>query len=348
MKGATLKKTKKGKQAPMRPEQRPDQPTISVCMIAKDEEKHLERCLRSVAPVASEIIFVDTGSKDRTLAIAQKYTAKIWEHPWNDNFSEARNFAMSHATGDWILTMDADEELVAEDIPALREAAADAEADAAIFQIVNAQTGQESRGILNQERLLRNNGIIHYEGRVHNRPTGIERGKVCPVRIMHYGYDPATGVTEKKFQRTVKLLLQDLAENPNDPVTHHYLASSYLSREMHQEAVEHATAALRLAEAQKSRNMMFLWTRYNLAVAHYRLGETGLAEQQCRLALSEYGDHLDSHFLMIMIAYGQKRWTDLIHHAAEYLRLLTVLAADPGHFGTLVHCSLNERGTSTC
>ena len=88
-------------------------------------EKFLGKCLESIKAVADEIIIVDTGSNDGTVDIARKYTDKVFFHPWEDNFSKARNQALAYATGDWILIIDADEELVQEDIPNLMNALED-------------------------------------------------------------------------------------------------------------------------------------------------------------------------------------------------------------------------------
>ena len=87
------------------------QPKISLAMIVKDEEDVLEECLNSVKDLADEIIIVDTGSTDNTKAIAQKYTDKVFDFKWNDDFAEARNESLKYAGGDWILILDADEEL---------------------------------------------------------------------------------------------------------------------------------------------------------------------------------------------------------------------------------------------
>lgn len=83
--------------------------TFSLCMIVKDEERVLERCLSSVADLMDEVIIVDTGSGDRTKEIAAKYTDKIYDFAWTGNFSEARNFAFSKAGCDYIYSADADE-----------------------------------------------------------------------------------------------------------------------------------------------------------------------------------------------------------------------------------------------
>ncbi len=84
-------------------------PTISLCMIVKNEEKHIARCLDSVAELVDEIIIVDTGSTDRTVEIASNYTTKVYSHPWTDDFSEARNYSFSKASMDYCMWMDADD-----------------------------------------------------------------------------------------------------------------------------------------------------------------------------------------------------------------------------------------------
>lgn len=88
----------------------PDQ-KLSLCMIVRNEEKYLADALKSVQDVVDEMIIVDTGSTDRTVEIAREYGAKVFFYEWNDDFSAARNESLKHATGDWILQMDADERL---------------------------------------------------------------------------------------------------------------------------------------------------------------------------------------------------------------------------------------------
>ena len=83
--------------------------TISLCMIVKNEEKNIARCLDSVAELVEEIIIVDTGSTDRTAEIASDYTSKVYSYPWKDDFSDARNFSFSKASMDYCMWMDADD-----------------------------------------------------------------------------------------------------------------------------------------------------------------------------------------------------------------------------------------------
>ena len=95
--------------------------TLSLCMIVKNEEQHLTRCLMSATPVVDEIIIVDTGSTDRTKDIARAFGAKVFDFPWTNDFSEARNVSLSKATGDWILVLDADEVISSLDYPAIEK-----------------------------------------------------------------------------------------------------------------------------------------------------------------------------------------------------------------------------------
>src|SRR3954454_17988622 len=93
--------------------------TLSLCMIVKDEEEWLERCLAAAKPAVDEIIIVDTGSIDRTVEIAESFGATVLHHEWTGSFSDARNVSIEAATGDWIMYLDADEVLVEDDAPRL-------------------------------------------------------------------------------------------------------------------------------------------------------------------------------------------------------------------------------------
>ena len=93
--------------------------TISLCMIVKNEEKTLERCLRSVDGIADKI--VDTGSEDTTKAIAGRFTSRVLDFEWIDDFSAARNYSFAQATMDYILWLNADDILLPEDRTKLLE-----------------------------------------------------------------------------------------------------------------------------------------------------------------------------------------------------------------------------------
>ena len=93
-----------------------DNNSISVCIIAKNEEKMIADCLESVKSIADEIILVDTGSTDATKKIASSYTDKIYNYEWKDDFAAARNFGLEKAISEFLLVIDCDERLVNPDL----------------------------------------------------------------------------------------------------------------------------------------------------------------------------------------------------------------------------------------
>jgi glycosyltransferase involved in cell wall biosynthesis len=90
-----------------------DQPFLSLCMIVKNESQNLARCLESAKHIVDEIIIVDTGSTDNTKEIGFSYGAKVYDYKWTDDFAAARNYANQYATGEWIIVLDADEQIAA-------------------------------------------------------------------------------------------------------------------------------------------------------------------------------------------------------------------------------------------
>ncbi|NLD39113.1 MAG: glycosyltransferase, partial [Desulfatiglans sp.] len=294
--------------------------TISVCMIVKDEEKFLENCLKSVKDIADEIIIIDTGSKDKTVEIAKKYTDNIYFHPWKDSFSEARNHYFEYVKGDWIFQIDADEELVKDDIPALLKAVKRSDIDAIRVQLISTYKKGEDESRHSAERIFRNNGIIHYEGRVHNRLVDFKCPAIHPIRLMHYGYDlDDAELTEKKHQRRIALLKQDIEEKPDNPLPYHYLGCCYLSKGQNRETLEVSLKAIELAEQQKDKNPVYLWSRYNAAMAWYRLKDFEKAEELSKAAIKINDLHIDSYFILTLVSHDLKKWEDTISFGTRYL-----------------------------
>ncbi len=100
----------------------PALPRLTLCVLARDEERVLAGCLDSVRGLADEVIVGDTGSSDGTAALARARGARVEAVPWTDHFAEARNALLAHARGEWVLVLDADERLSAADHPAVRSA----------------------------------------------------------------------------------------------------------------------------------------------------------------------------------------------------------------------------------
>src|SRR5206468_341821 len=164
----------------------------SLCMIARDEGAGIERCLASAADVVDEVIVVDTGSRDDTAAVASARGATVLHHPWDDDFAAARNVALARARGQWILSLDADEELPAGTRATLGEVVERADADGLEVPIQNLRPGGTVASVHIALRLFRNVAAHRWVGRVHER-VRVGRCAAAWLPIMHHGYaDPAT------------------------------------------------------------------------------------------------------------------------------------------------------------
>ncbi len=316
-------------------------PTISVCMIVKDEELFLDNCLKSVKDIADEIIIIDTGSKDKTVDIARKYTDKVYFHPWQNSFSEARNHYFEYATGDWIFQIDADEELIKKDKKTVLEAVKNPDIDAIMIQIISTYKKGEDESRHNAERIFRNNGVIHYEGRVHNRLTGIKNPQIYLIGLLHYGYDLSDAeLSEKKYHRRVSLLKQDIEDTPDNPLPYHYLGCCYLPKGLYHETLDVSSKAIGLAEKHNDKNPIYLWSRYNAAMAYYQLKDYNNAELISLEAIKINDHHIDSYFILTLVNHELKKWDDVISYGKKYIELCELFEKDPDKFGILVSSTL--------
>ncbi len=142
--------------------------TISLCMIVKNEEKVLSRCLDSIKNAVDEIIIADTGSTDSTKDIAYRYTDKVYDFEWTDNFSEARNFSFSKATKDFILRLDADV-ITSENNTKLIELKNNLDNTDTVMMKYNTAFDEDSNATFSyfRERLVRRATPHKWKGRVH-------------------------------------------------------------------------------------------------------------------------------------------------------------------------------------
>jgi len=201
-------------------------PTISVCMIIKDEEKFLEGALQSVNDIADQIVIIDTGSKDRSIAIAREYGAEVHFYKWSDDFSVARNESLKQARCDWILYLDADERIKKLNPFQLKQSLSNLPTSVGgiictIESVHSKLTGGKEMHRGGYPRLFRNLGYpkIHFKGRVHEQITPSLKDNnlnIVPsdVVIEHLGYDRSREEMEKKVKRNYKLLLDHVREEP--------------------------------------------------------------------------------------------------------------------------------------
>jgi len=202
---------------------------LSVCMIVKNEEVMLEQCLSSVIG-ADELIICDTGSIDKTVEIAKKYTDKVYtDFEWCDSFAKARNHANSKATGDWILTIDADEHLEPGGLALIREAIKDFDGDAINLNVVATDKSTVFKNI----RLYRNAPHVKWHGAAHNY-VSVPATKECEATIV-FGYSPAHKLDP---DRTMRILEKATEDNPSLSREWYYLGREYWYRGQYQKAID--------------------------------------------------------------------------------------------------------------
>jgi tetratricopeptide (TPR) repeat protein len=209
--------------------------TISLCMIVKDEEAMIGRCLQAARGAVDEIVVVDTGSTDRTVEIAESHGARVLHHAWDGDFSAARNVSFEAATGDWVMYLDADEVLVTDDVERLRALAGRTWREAFFLTEINHTGDLEDGTAITHDamRLFRNRPEYRFEGRIHEQiaqclPAYLpERQERTTVRVEHFGYLGAVRDTKDKTNRNLELLERQVAEGVHNPFLHFNLGSEY-------------------------------------------------------------------------------------------------------------------------
>ena len=222
--------------------------SISLCMIIKNEEKWLESCLNLIKDLVDEIIIVDTGSNDNSKGIAKKFTDNIYDFEWNDNFSEARNFSLSKAKGDWILCLDADEVIADIDKKKIKKIIELNEAESYFFNWRNYTNDVGVAGFISSKgdkykeskiangfyvakvlRFFKNKKEYFFEGKIHETVANAIKksgGKIFDTDVVmhHFG-----NLDKKKFmnkkKKYIELLRQRLKDKDFKEKTEDYICS---------------------------------------------------------------------------------------------------------------------------
>lgn len=226
---------------------------ISACLITKNEAENIGRCLESLKDISNEIIVVDTGSTDNTVEIATSLHAKVYHYQWDNNFSNAKNYALDKTTGDWIIFLDADEYLESNTQKALvqviKRVHNNKDFDAILLKMINTE-GVNGRIISENPilRIFRGNCGIKYTGAIHEYP--IKNGKPLKAAsisdfsliVYHTGY--SSEILPAKTQRNLDILKEQMENNNIDDQTYYYMSSMNINLHNYEEAVKYALLAL--------------------------------------------------------------------------------------------------------
>ena len=225
---------------------------ISACVILKNEEKNLPAWLDNAEEYADEIVLVDTGSTDKTLAIAQARGQKYYQYPWQDDFAAARNFTLAQATGDWVVFLDADELLKypqsLRGLLARCQTRGERKTLSVPFQNVDADNSNIVLNTVNLVRIFPKAVGYRYQGAVHEQLVDA-LGQVpetlygdFPLTVVHTGYSGS--IIRAKLQRNLRLLDQELATTKTPEKYYFYLADCFFGLGNYQYALDNALLAI--------------------------------------------------------------------------------------------------------
>ncbi len=268
-------------------------PRISLCMITKNEEEFLGKCLESAKEVLDEIIVVDTGSTDKTKEIAKSFGARVYDFEWRDDFSLARNESLKYSSGDWILVLDADEELDSVGCKTILEAVN--EWNVKGFNVVTKNysedsstqgwvPGKPSGWYPSIKVRLFQKGFL-FEGKMHEQ-VRVNNAKMLPAYVHHYGY--LRGNKEEKLQNYVKLTRKKIKDNPQDARAYYELGIQQKELSKFSEAENSLLLSLGLKRGYLA--------QFNLAVVQQKQGKTEEAVGSYEKAITLRNNAADAFF----------------------------------------------------
>lgn len=278
------------------------QTSLSICLIIRDEGKNLCRCLSSVKNNAAEIIVIDTGSSDDSIAIAREFSNHVYSYQWTNDFSSARNFGLEKANGEWILVIDGDEELPGGCLDLLQEKIQVKEAEAYFINIKSdSDINLELQLIPDMQlRLFRNNPKYRFKGIVNEKiidsikesNPGAAIECLDNIFLIHHGYNDENHAI--RLERKIQLLEQVYRQEENQQTRHFYLGCEYYRHHCFTQALEH------FSENSNDYNSKLSYTPELISyysICLYMLGRVSEAIGLIDQALEQLGDINEWYYL---------------------------------------------------
>jgi tetratricopeptide (TPR) repeat protein len=266
---------------------------LSLCMIVKNEQASLPRCLNSVKDVVNEMVILDTGSTDRTIEIAREWGAKVYQFEWCNDFSAARNQALKYVQGKWILVLDADEVLTQEIVPPIQQALKNEHYLA--INLLRKEIGASQSPYSLVSRLFRNHPQIHfsrpYHALVDDSVQALLQQKpqwqvvsLSSVAIEHYGYQPQAIAALDKTTRAQQAMESFLVTHPYDAYVCNKLGALYVQLDRVPEGIELLQRGLKSTTVEAA---VLYELHYHLANAYRQLQNLDLAIEHYQSAIQQ-------------------------------------------------------------
>lgn len=317
-------------------------PRITVSMMVKNEEELLPQALESIKDFADEIVVVDTGSEDRTVEIAESFGAKVYHHPWENNFAKHRNQTIDYATGEWIFILDADEQLDKEGVTLLKQAAEREDLNIIAIPVISVIEAADKGSAHNSIRMFRSNLGIRYEGSVHNEIVYSGEVSFIPAKLYHYGYDLSREKMIAKFHRTTELLFSEMEKDPSNPKWPHYLAVSHHTEGLMSDALQFALKSIENCGDDVEKKEDWIDNYYLASTCYLSLEDSDSSEEYIDKALDIYQDYIDAWAVKTSIYFRRGDSEKLKQSAEKYFELREHYQKKPGDFKTIALHTLNE------
>lgn len=304
---------------------------LSICMIVKNEERNLAKCLNSLADIrqkiATELIIVDTGSCDGTVEIAKAYTEHVHFHEWNYNFSDMRNISIGYATGEWIMIIDADEVITAATgiVEVLSDSSLLGRHNTLLIRTKDYTKHSDETAFFEYvaPRFFKNDGSFHYQGSIHNQPMMKEPVWCIPVSVLnHFGYDSDDeSLMAAKVERTAAMLKKELEMNPNDIYYLYQLSSIFRMGKKYEEALSEIEKAFELVVSEGiSRDNVYVVKQYILSLKDFELNTRVSALREMLGSVIDQDLDLSFYYADTMMKLNQTVYAK--QHYERYLELL--------------------------
>ena len=240
-----------------------DKPKLSLCMIVRDSGRTLNACLESIAPWVDEMIVVDTGSEDDTPRIAANHGARVYEFPWCDSFSEARNESLRYAHGEWLFWMDSDDTITPDNGRKLRELVQQNVPDHVLGFVLQVHCpGSNGKAhsdltVVDHVKVFRNRPELRFDGRIHEQILPAIRragGDVAwtDVFVVHSGAQYTPEARARKHSRDIRLLELELTERPDHPFTLFNLGMTYVDKDNFERAADYLSRSIAVSPTSDS------------------------------------------------------------------------------------------------
>ncbi|NEO57854.1 MAG: glycosyltransferase [Okeania sp. SIO3B5] len=263
---------------------------LSFCIIVKNEEKNLPRCLASVKNVVDEMVVLDTGSTDRTPEIAKEFGAKVHYFEWCNDFAAARNESLKYVTGDWVLVLDADEYLSPKIAPHIQEAI---KSDRYILiNLIREEIGAQQSPYSLVSRLFRNHPEIKFSRPYHAivddsiteilaKESHWEIASLPDIAVLHEGYQKGEITSKNKLQRAKEAMESYFSNHPNDVYVCSKLGALYIEIGEKQKGMELLFRGLQDPEVDKT---ILYELHYHLAIAYRQQQDREMAKSHYKIA----------------------------------------------------------------